>query len=77
VLREEGKPPTTSKLQQEKKKVYTMGELLYKNDHIQDTWNVFRFDTNIDTQYIEMEDFSEKNFESEISTSINGYNKPL
>ncbi|KAF0411274.1 hypothetical protein F8M41_008209 [Gigaspora margarita] len=60
--RGEGKSPTTSKLQQEKKK---------------DAWNVFRFCTNVDTQYIEMDEVSEKSFESENSDSIDECNKTL
>ncbi|RIB25962.1 hypothetical protein C2G38_2164607 [Gigaspora rosea] len=49
--------------------------LLEKID--QDAWNVFRFCTNVDTQYIEMDDVSKKNFESKISDSIDEYNKTL
>ncbi|CAG8509683.1 13176_t:CDS:2, partial [Racocetra fulgida] len=60
------------------KETISVVDLMFESVKIdQDTWNVFRFGTNIDTQYIEMEDISEENFESEISTSIDGYNKTL
>ncbi|CAG8785493.1 8950_t:CDS:2, partial [Racocetra persica] len=38
------------------------------------TWNVLQFDTNINTQYTEIDDDSEKNFNLEISNQIDNCN---